>query len=89
MEVSVRLMKLKDLLIGLIPMGSFLLTAYLVFKLLHCFKNYIMKLELFNRYLPHKLTVRVDYQRDYVGREFDQVIGIHQWDTRGALVCLN
>jgi hypothetical protein len=47
-----------------------------------------MKLELFHLigYLPHKLTVRVeDYRRDYVGREFDQVIGIHQWDTRGEL----
>lgn len=43
-----------------------------------------MKLELKHLagYLPYGLIVRVeDYKRDYVGREFDEVVGFHQWDS--------
>ena len=37
-------------------------------------------------YLPYKLKVRVeDYKCDYVNREFDEVIGLHQWDKSGLL----
>lgn len=37
-------------------------------------------------YLPYGLKVRVeDYKSDYVGREFDKVVGLHQWDKSGLL----
>ncbi len=37
-------------------------------------------------YLPYGLKIRVeDYRNDYVGREFDKVIGLHQWDKSGLL----
>jgi hypothetical protein len=47
-----------------------------------------MKLKLAHLagYLPYGLKVRVhDYKCDYVGREFDEVIGFHQWDKSGSL----
>ena len=47
-----------------------------------------MKLETkhLTAYLPYKLKVRVeDYKCDYVNREFDEVIGLHQWDKSGLL----
>ncbi len=32
-------------------------------------------------YLPYNLKVEVlDYKCDYVGKQYDQVLGIHQWD---------
>jgi hypothetical protein len=47
-----------------------------------------MKLELkhLSAYLPYGLKVRVeDYKCDYLGREFDKVIGLHQWDKSDLL----
>lgn len=33
-------------------------------------------------YLPYGLKVEVlDYQCDYVGKQYDKAIGLHQWDT--------
>ena len=45
-----------------------------------------MKLELKHLapYLPYELKVEVlDYKKDYVGKQYDTVIGVHQWDTLG------
>lgn len=40
-------------------------------------------------YILHKLEVELlDYQRDYVGKQFDTVVGIHQWDKSGKLWCV-
>jgi hypothetical protein len=37
-------------------------------------------------YVPFDLTVEVlDYKSDYVGRRYDKVVGIHQWDKSGNL----
>lgn len=37
-------------------------------------------------YLPHKLIAKMlDYKCDYVGREFDTVVGINQWSADGGL----
>lgn len=37
-------------------------------------------------YIPHKLTARMlDYKSDYVGKEFDTVVGINQWSADGGL----
>jgi hypothetical protein len=45
-----------------------------------------LTLEILAPYLPYGLKVRVeDYKCDYVGREFDEVIGFHQWDKSGLL----
>lgn len=34
-------------------------------------------------YLPYKLKAEMlDYKSDYVGKQFDTVIGFHQWDSR-------
>lgn len=45
-----------------------------------------LKLEHLALYLPYRLKVKVeDYKCDYVGREFDEVIGLHQWDKSGLL----
>lgn len=39
-----------------------------------------MKTEHACAYLPNKLVVKViDFQSDYVGREFDVLIGVEQW----------
>lgn len=46
------------------------------------------KLELrhLSGYLPYGLKARIeDYKCNYVGREFDEVIGFHQWDKNGLL----
>jgi len=46
----------------------------------------ILTLEHLAPYLPYGLKVKVeDYKCDYVGREFDEVIGFHQWDKSGLL----
>ena len=35
-------------------------------------------------YLPHRVTVKViDFKSDYVGREYDIVVGLHQWSKCG------
>tara|TARA_R110002020_G_scaffold8028_3_gene33066 strand:+ start:243 stop:674 length:432 start_codon:yes stop_codon:yes gene_type:complete len=35
-------------------------------------------------YLPYNLQVEVlDYKSDYVGKQYDKVIGLHQWDSNG------
>lgn len=45
-----------------------------------------MKLEHLAPYLPYNLQARIeDFKCDYVGREFDLIIGIHQWDRSGKL----
>lgn len=45
-----------------------------------------MKIEFITPYLPHGLQVRIeDYRSNYVGREFDEVIGLHQWDKSRSL----
>jgi len=48
-----------------------------------------LELKHLSAYLPYEVTARIeDYQRDYVGREFDKIIGIHQWDKSGQLWCV-
>jgi hypothetical protein len=37
-------------------------------------------------YIPHQLEVQVlDFKSDYVGKEYDKIIGIHQWDKSGKM----
>lgn len=37
-------------------------------------------------YLPYGLKARIkDFKCDYVGPEFDLIIGFHQWDKSGKL----
>jgi hypothetical protein len=46
-----------------------------------------MKLELkhLTGYLPYGLKAEIiDYKCDYVGRQYDTIIGFHQWDSLGA-----
>ena len=50
-----------------------------------------MKLELKHLapYLPYKLKAEMlDYKIDYVGRQYDEIIGLHQWDKSGTLWCV-
>ena len=50
-----------------------------------------MKLEIKNLacYLPYGLKAEMlDYQKDYVGKNIDTIVGIHQWDKSGKLWCL-
>ncbi len=47
-----------------------------------------MKLEIKHLapYLPYGLKAEMlDYQRDYVGKKNDTIVGIHQWDKSGKL----
>jgi hypothetical protein len=47
-----------------------------------------MKLEIKHLapYLPYGLKAKIlDYKSDYVGREIDSIIGIHQWSNDGNL----
>ena len=47
-----------------------------------------MKLEIKNLvpYLPYGLKAEMlDYQKDYVGKNIDTIVGIHQWDKSGKL----
>ena len=47
-----------------------------------------MKLEIKHiaPYLPYGLKAKIlDYKSDYVGREIDSIIGIHQWSNDGNL----
>jgi hypothetical protein len=40
-------------------------------------------------YVPHQLEVQVlDYESDYVGKEYDKVVGLEQWDKSGKLWCV-
>ena len=44
-----------------------------------------MKLELKHLagYLPYQLEAEMlDYKRDYVGKQYDRIVGFHQWDSR-------
>jgi hypothetical protein len=46
----------------------------------------MLQVEQILPYIPHQLIVQVlDYKSDYVGREYDKVVGIHQWDKSGKL----
>ena len=50
-----------------------------------------MKLELKHLapYLPYKLTAEmIDYKCDYVGKKYDEIVGVHQWDKSGLLWCV-
>lgn len=39
-------------------------------------------------YIPHKVRAyMMDFESDYVGREIDTILGIHQWDKTGELWC--
>lgn len=44
-----------------------------------------MKLELkhITPYLPFRLKAEMlDYKRDYVGKQYDEIIGVHQWSKK-------
>jgi hypothetical protein len=50
-----------------------------------------MELEIKNLvpYLPYGLKAEMlDYEKDYVGKKIDTIVGIHQWDKSGKLWCL-
>lgn len=45
-----------------------------------------LTLEHLAPYLPYGFKARIeDFKCDYVGREFDEIIGFHQWDKSGKL----
>ena len=45
-----------------------------------------LKLEHVAPYLPYRLMAEIlDYQSDYVGNEYDWIVGIHQWDKTGLM----
>lgn len=47
------------------------------------------KLKHLAPYLPYKLKAEmIDYKIDYVGRQYDEIIGLHQWDKSGTLWCV-
>lgn len=38
------------------------------------------KIEIFANYLPYGVKAEmIDYKTDYVGRKYDEIIGIHEW----------
>jgi len=46
----------------------------------------MLQIEQILPYIPYQLIVQVlDYKSDYVGREYDKAVGIHQWDKSGKL----
>lgn len=50
-----------------------------------------MKLELkhITPYLPYGLKAEmIDYKRDYVGKQYDKIIGIHEWSKNEDWCCL-
>lgn len=45
--------------------------------------NVMVKLELKHLapYLPYRLKAEMlDYKSDYVGKQYDEIVGVHQWD---------
>lgn len=43
-----------------------------------------LTLENLAPYLPYGLKAELlDYKSDYVGKRFDEIIGVHQWDKNG------
>lgn len=50
-----------------------------------------MKLELKHiaPYLPYVLKAEIlDYEKDYVGKQYDEIIGLHKWYKNKDWVCL-
>ena len=40
-------------------------------------------------YIPYNLEAEMlDYKSDYVGKKYDELIGLHQWDKLGEHWCL-
>jgi hypothetical protein len=51
--------------------------------------NLKITIDQLKNYLGTELMVRTkDYKNDYVGKEFDKMIGLHQWDKSGSLWCV-
>lgn len=47
-----------------------------------------LKLEELVPYLPHRLKAEMmDYEIDYVGKQVDDILGVHQWDKNGKFWC--
>lgn len=41
---------------------------------------------IISRYLPYGVHAEMlDYKIDYVGKRYDKIIGLHQWDKSGEL----
>ena len=46
--------------------------------------NKELTLEHLSGYLPYVLKAEMlDYKSDYVGRQYDIIIGVHQWSKNG------
>jgi len=43
-----------------------------------------LTVEILSNYLPYGLQAEMlDYKNDYVNKQFDTIVGLHQWDSNG------
>ena len=43
-----------------------------------------LTVEILSNYLPYGLQAEMlDYERDYVNKQYDTIVGLHQWDKNG------